>query len=40
MINTGVQQEFDLTALQSGDRVEFAVTRKPSGMVASEVTRI
>jgi RNA polymerase sigma-70 factor (ECF subfamily) len=24
MINTGVQQEFDLPALQSGDRVEFA----------------
>ena len=29
-----------LRNLIAGDRVEFAVTQKPSGLVASEVTRV
>jgi CspA family cold shock protein len=29
-----------LKNLIAGDRVEFAVTEKPSGLVASEVTRV
>ncbi len=29
-----------LKNLMAGDRVEFAVTHKPSGMVASDVTRL
>ena len=29
-----------LKNLIAGDRVEFAVTHKPSGMVASDVTRL
>ena len=29
-----------LKNLIAGDRVEFAVTQKPSGLVASQVTRV
>lgn len=29
-----------LRNLLAGDRVEFAVTQKPSGLVASQVTRV